>query len=129
MPKMTMTAWASLAAGSLAGGFARYAMAGAVYGALGVSFPYGTFAVNMLGCFLIGLFDCLASERFVLDPTARLLLMTGFCGAFTTFSTLILETSNLMKTGDFARAGANVFGSVVAGMILLRAGVLAGRIL
>ena len=129
MSRTTMVAWSSLAAGSLAGGFARYFMAGAVYRSLGASFPYGTFLVNMLGCFLIGLFDCLAAERFVLDPAARLLLMTGFCGAFTTFSTLILETSNLMKGGDFARALFNALGSLVVGMLVFRLGTLAGRLI
>jgi CrcB protein len=129
MSKETMTAWGSLAAGSLAGGFARYFMSGAVYRAMGTSFPYGTFLVNIMGCFLIGLFDCLATERFALSPAARLLLMTGFCGAFTTFSTLILETSNLMKGGDFMRASVNVVASVIAGLILFRLGTLAGRLI
>lgn len=122
-----MATWLSLAAGSLAGGLARYFMAGGVYRALGTAFPYGTFLVNMSGCFLIGLFDCLAAERFALSPAARLLLMTGFCGAFTTFSTLILETSNLMRGGDFLRALINVAGSLLGGLILLRLGTLVGR--
>src|ERR1035437_8153936 len=129
MSRTTLTAWTSLAAGSLAGGFARYFMAGGVYRGLGTSFPYGTFLVNITGCFLIGLFDCLATERFVLDPAARLLLMTGFCGAFTTFSTLILETSNLMKGGDFVRASLNAFGSLAVGLIVFRLGTLAGRLI
>jgi CrcB protein len=129
MSRTTMLSWSSLAAGSLAGGFARYLMAGAVQSALGPSFPYGTFLVNITGCFLIGIFDCLAAERFVLDPTARLLLMTGFCGAFTTFSTLILETSNLMKGGDFARASLNAVGSLIVGLIVFRLGTLAGRLI
>ena len=119
----------SLAAGSLAGGFARYWFAGYIYRIFGTSFPYGTFAVNMTGCFLIGAFDALANERFVLGPSARLLLMTGFCGAFTTFSTLILETSNLMKGGDLARALLNALGSLLIGLILFRLGALAGRLL
>lgn len=118
----------SLAAGSLAGGFARYLLAVGVYRALGTAFPYGIFLVNMLGCFLIGVFDCLALERFLLGPTARLLLMTGFCGAFTTFSTLILDTSYLMKNGDFVRALINVVGSVVIGLILFRLGGMAGKL-
>jgi CrcB protein len=117
----------SLAAGSLAGGFARYWFGGYIYRVFGTSFPYGTFAVNMTGCFLIGVFDALANERFALDPAARLLLMTGFCGAFTTFSTLILETANLMKGGDFARALLNAVGSLVVGMIVFRLGALTGR--
>ena len=129
MSRTTMLAWSSLAAGSLAGGFARYFMAGAVQSALGSSFPYVTFLVNISGCFLIGIFDVLAAERFVLDPTARLLLMTGFCGAFTTFSTLILETSNLMKGGDFLRASANAVGSLIVGLIVFRLGTLAGRLI
>ena len=129
MSRTTLLAWSSLAAGSLAGGFARYFMAGAVYKTLGASFPYGTFLVNITGCFLIGLFAVLATERFVLDPAARLLLMTGFCGAFTTFSTLILETSNLMKGGDFARATLNAFGSLAVGLIVFRLGTLAGRLI
>ncbi|PIR18951.1 MAG: fluoride efflux transporter CrcB [Elusimicrobia bacterium CG11_big_fil_rev_8_21_14_0_20_64_6] len=118
----------SLAAGSLAGGFARYWLSGAVYRGLGTGFPYGTLAVNMLGCFLIGLFDALALERFILSPSTRLLLMTGFCGAFTTLSTLALETSNLMKGGEFGRALLNAAGSVLLGLILLRLGSLAGRL-
>ena len=129
MSRATLTTWTSLAAGSLAGGFARHLMAGAVYRAMGTSFPYGTFLVNIAGCFLIGLFDCLAGERFALGPAARLLLMTGFCGAFTTFSTLILETSNLMKGGEFARALLNVLGSALIGMIVFRLGTLLGRLI
>lgn len=129
MSRTTVLTWSSLAAGSLAGGFSRYFMAGAVYRALGAGFPYGTFLVNILGCFLIGLFDCLATERFVLTPTARILLMTGFCGAFTTFSTLILETSNLMKGGDFMRALLNAVGSLIVGLIVFRLGTMAGRLI
>jgi len=64
-----------------------------------------------------------------LDPDARLLLMTGFCGAFTTFSTLILETSNIMNDGDFTRAAMNALGSFAVGMILFRLGTLAGRLI
>jgi CrcB protein len=119
----------SLAAGSLAGGFARYWFGGYIYRFAGTSFPYGTFAVNMTGCFLIGLLDALAMDRFVLGPNGRLLLMTGFCGAFTTFSTLILETSNLMKGGDFVRALLNALGSLLLGLILFRLGALAGRVI
>ncbi|HEX4046513.1 MAG TPA: fluoride efflux transporter CrcB, partial [Elusimicrobiota bacterium] len=122
-----MIAWSALAAGSIAGGFSRYFMAGAIYKALGTGFPYGTFLVNIAGCFLIGFFDCLATERFALTPAARILLMTGFCGAFTTFSTFILETSKLMNDGDFNRAALNVFASVIVGLVVLRLGTLAGR--
>jgi CrcB protein len=116
----------ALSAGFLAGGFARYFVALAVYGATGTSFPYGTLAVNLTGCFLIGLFDALATGSFALGPTGRLLLMTGFCGAYTTFSTLILETANLLRDGELWRAAANFFGSGALGLLLFRLGALAG---
>jgi CrcB protein len=116
-----------LAAGSVAGGLARYWLTGAVHRWHGTSFPAGTFAVNMTGCFLIGFFDAMAGERFALGPGGRLLLMTGFCGAFTTFSTLILETANQMRGGEFSRALLNTLGSVLLGLILFRLGALAGK--
>ncbi|NLO91763.1 MAG: fluoride efflux transporter CrcB [Elusimicrobia bacterium] len=124
-----MNKYLLLACGSLAGGFARYFMAGAVYRAAGSSFPHGTLAVNLLGCFLIGFFDALAEDKLFLGPDGRMLLMIGFCGAFTTFSTLILETAGLARTGQYWAACANVTISVVLGLALFRAGLLAGRVI
>ncbi len=124
-----MNKWLALAAGSLAGGFARYWLAGAVHGRAGAEFPYGTMAVNLSGCFLIGLFDALTQKRFLLGPETRVLLMTGFCGAYTTFSTLILETANLMKDGEMGRGLANAGVSLLAGYVLFRCGAVAGEIL
>ena len=123
-----MTRFLMLAAGSLAGGFARYYMAGFVYRALGPSFPYGTFAVNMTGCFLIGFLSSLADKKFLIGPDGKLLLMIGFCGAFTTFSTFMLETANLMKDGQTWQAFLNVILSVVLGFLVLRLGILAGEL-
>lgn len=118
-----------LGIGSLAGGFARYFLAGAVYKSFGTAFPYGTLAVNLLGCFLIGFLSAIAEERFFLGPEGRILLMTGFCGAFTTFSTLMLETGNLTKGGEFYRAFLNVAISVIAGYIVYRLGILLGELI
>ncbi len=117
-----MSKWVMLVVGSTFGGVARYLLAGASYRMLGTSFPYGTLFVNLLGCFLIGLLDGLAAERFALTPEQRMLLMIGFCGAFTTFSTFLLETSNLLKDGDVLRAFTNVTASVIIGLLLLRCG-------
>ena len=119
--------WLYLAAGSLAGGFSRYGLAGLVYRRLGTDFPHGTLMVNLSGCFLIGLFNALAEEKFLLGPNARILLMTGFCGAYTTFSTLMLETSNLIKDGELGRGLMNVGISLAAGYVLFRAGSLLGE--
>lgn len=124
-----MGKWMSLAAGSLAGGVARYIIAGAMYQALGARFPYGTLAVNLSGCFLIGVLNSLAESKFLLGPNARVLLMIGFCGAFTTLSTLMLETSNLMKDGQAARALVNVAATVIGGFLLFRLGEILGEVL
>ena len=123
-----MTKWISLLTGGIAGTAARYLLAGAVYSWLGTQFPYGTMIVNLIGCFLIGFFAVLAEEKFLLGPNARLLLMAGFCGAFTTFSAFMLETANLMKDGEILRAFLNVLISVIAGFMFLRLGVLLGKI-
>ncbi len=123
---MNLERGAALTAGFIAGGFARYFVALAVYGATGAGFPYGTLVVNVTGCFLIGVFDGLATGRGVLGPTGRLLLMTGFCGAYTTFSTLILETAGLLRDGELWRAGANFFGSGVLGLLVFWLGAALG---
>ena len=124
-----MGKWLSLVAGGIIGTVARYILAGTVYQFLGTTFPYGTLAVNLIGCFLIGFLAALSDEKFLLSPNMRILLMVGFCGAFTTFSTFMLETANLMKEGESLRAFTNVAASVVIGFILFRAGVLLAEIL
>ena len=120
-----MNRWLALVLGSIAGGFARYFAAGAVYNRLGAEFPHGTLVVNLSACLLIGFLDSLA-ERFLIGPETRVLLMTGFCGAYSTFSTFILETSNLVKDGEFFRAVINVVVSVGAGFLLFRLGAILG---
>ena len=117
-----MPKWVYFLLGTVAGGFARYGLACLVYGWMGTRFPYGTLAVNLIGCFLMGFFDGLAEEKFLLGPNVRILLMTGFCGAFTTFSTFMLETSDLLKAGEFVRASLNVWISLVAGFVLFLSG-------
>ena len=119
----------ALAIGTLAGGFARYYLAGFIYRIYGSSFPYGTLAVNMAGCFLIGIFSSLADKKFLIGPNGRLLLMIGFCGAFTTFSTFMFETGNLIRDGESWRAFLNVSLSVIAGFFLFRLGILLGELL
>lgn len=124
-----MDRWMSLALGGIIGVFARYLLATWVYSAAGTAFPYGTLIVNVSGCLLIGIFESWAGARGILSPVARLFLMTGFCGAYTTFSTLILETSNLVNDGQLTRALANYLGSGVFGFVLFRLGELFGRVI
>jgi len=124
-----MDKWMSLMAGTLAGGVARYVLAGAIYQAVGTRFPHGTLAVNLSGCFLIGLLNSLAESKFLLGPNARVLLMIGFCGAFTTLSTLMLETSNLMKDGETLRALTNVAATIILVFVLFRLGEILGEVI
>ena len=122
-----MLKWTYFALATMAGGFARYFLAGFLYQIFGTSFPYGTLIVNLTGCFLIGLLATLADEKFLLNPQMRLILMVGFCGAFTTFSTFIFETANLIRDGETLRALANVLISVLIGFLIFRFGVLFGK--
>lgn len=119
------TIWA-LIAGSIAGGLARFYLAGFIQRAGGASFPWGTFAVNLAGCFLIGLFASWAGQKSWFNPQMKILLMTGFCGAFTTFSAFMLETSNLTSSGDTLKALIYIVSSVAAGFLLFRAGAFLG---
>ena len=118
-----MAKWFSLILGGVAGTVARYFLSGVVYQVFGTNFPYGTLAVNLIGCFVIGFLAALAEDKFLLGPNARLLLMAGFCGAFTTFSTFMLETANLIKDGETFRAFVNVIASVLVGFIVFKLGV------
>lgn len=122
-----MAKWLSLITGGAFGTLARYLLAGAVYRIWGASFPYGTLVVNLTGCWLIGFLVVLSEEKFLLGPTSRIFLMIGFCGAYTTFSTFMLETANLMKDGENVRAFLNVLLSVLLGFAALRIGILSAR--
>jgi len=116
----------NLIVGGIFGTLARYFLTGFVYKLTGPDFPYGTLAVNLTGCFIIGVLVSFSDNKFLLGPNARILLMIGFCGAFTTFSTFILETSNLIKDGQTIRAFLNVLLSVAIGFIVFRIGVFLG---
>lgn len=87
-------------------------------------FPFGTFLVNIAGCFLIGIFYGLAEKGSLLTPEWRLLLTTGFCGGFTTFSTFAWENITLLKSGDFAYLALYTAGSIVLGFIATWLGIV-----
>ena len=113
--------------GSL-GTLARYFLAGTINHWWGVRFPYGTMVVNLAGCFLMGYLVIATEEKMLMAPEMRLLLMVGFCGAFTTFSTFIFETAHLIKYGESILALANVLFSVIIGFLFFKLGVMLGAL-
>jgi CrcB protein len=105
------------------GSVCRYAMAGALQRNAPGPFPVGTFSVNLLGCFAIGLVGALGLERAALSPEARTFLIVGVLGGFTTFSSFAWETLGLLSVKDVLRATLYAGGSVFLGLL----GALLGR--
>lgn len=93
----------------------------------GPGFPWGTLAANALGCFLFGWIATRASERLTLSPELSLVLLTGFLGAFTTFSTFAFETGDYLRTGAYGLAAANLLLNQALGLGLFFAGIFVGR--
>ncbi|MES2305936.1 MAG: fluoride efflux transporter CrcB [Gemmatimonadota bacterium] len=117
---------AAVALGSAIGGVARYVMTFLVQ-PRDVAFPLGTLAVNILGCFLIGAIAQYSLAPGRLSPELRVLLMSGFCGGFTTFSTFSFESVELIQAGAWSRALLYTFISVTVGLAAVSAGALTVR--
>lgn len=115
-------------AGAL-GTLSRYGLAGLVQRLAGSGFPWGTAAVNVIGCFLFGLVWTLGAERMALSAEARTILLTGFMGAFTTFSTFISETGQLAGGAQWWVALGNITLQVGAGLAIFFAGASLARLL
>src|SRR5690242_3222108 len=108
-----------LAIGGALGAIARYQVATVIQQRLTVGFPYGTFVVNISGCFIMGLATIVLTERLVVHPNWRFLVPIGFVGAYTTFSTFELETFMAVSEQAWLIALANVAFSVVGGFVAL----------
>jgi CrcB protein len=117
---------AAVAIGSAIGGVARYLMT-LVAQPRDTAFPVGTLAVNILGCFLIGVFAQYSLSGDRLSPEMRVLLISGFCGGFTTFSTFSFESLELFQAGAWPRAALYCIASVASGLAAVWAGTAAVR--
>ncbi len=103
--------------GGFIGSVSRYLASGYVQQAMkSIDFPYGTLAVNVVGCFIIGFLAQLAEERGVFTSQSRLFVFTGFLGGFTTFSSFGNETLNLARDSQILNALANVGANVLLGL-------------
>ena len=124
MPITIEQVLALLLAGA-AGTFSRYALHLLVNQWLGSTFPYGILTVNLLGCFLFGLVAQLYGDQS--DHPTRFILLTGFMGAFTTFSTFSWDSFTMLRQGNYSTAILHVGVQVLGGLVVLAAGVQLGR--
>ena len=118
-----------IAVAGLLGTLARYWLSGVVARQYGETFPWGTMVVNLVGCFLAGAVFYLADERFLLSPTLRTIILIGFLGGLTTFSSYGLQTFTLVRDGELAIAMLNVVASNVLGLLMVWTGYVVCRAL
>lgn len=124
-----MTTWLAVAAGGALGALARYLLSGWFTALWGRGFPWGTFGVNLIGCCLIGALYVWLTQELKLAPVWQALLVAGFTGAFTTFSTFALEALMLVENGRTMIAVLYVSASVLLGMAGVTLGMKVARIL
>jgi CrcB protein len=123
-----MMTYLLVALGGALGSVARFWISGLVSGSqAGATFPWGTLVVNITGSFVIGFFSTLTEPggRWPASNSTRTFFMLGICGGYTTFSSFSLQTLNLMRSGDWFKAGENC----VLSLVLCLVGVWLGHVL
>jgi CrcB protein len=115
--------------GGFAGAIARYLVDGVVAERVSGAFPWGTLVVNVSGSFVLGLLFALSVDRAILAAEVRGPVLIGFIGAYTTFSTYMLESWQLIGSGAYGLALVNLLGSAVLGLVAVVAGLTLGRFL
>ena len=118
----------AISVAAIVGANLRYLLSRFAARELGPVFPYGTLGINIVGSFIVGFFVVWTTERALVDPRWRLLVVVGFCGSFTTFSSYAYETMSYFETGQWGLMLANIFsnnllclGGALAGMAAARA--------
>ncbi len=114
-----------IAIGGAAGSVSRYLLGGVVQRASAAAFPVGTLAVNVIGCFLIGVL--VQHYMNMTSPVMRATLIAGFCGGFTTFSAFGIETAALIEGGAYGKAAAYIVMSVSLSILAIFGGMAASR--
>jgi CrcB protein len=115
--------------GAILGANARYFLSRYAVKLLGPTFPYGTLIINIVGSLIVGFFMIWTSERVLADPRWRLLVVIGFCGSFTTFSSYAFETMVYFEQGQKALMVTNVLGNNLLCLAAGLAGMALARVL
>jgi CrcB protein len=119
----------AISLGAIAGALSRYYLTLWFAQRFGTAFPYGTFFINLTGCFVMGFFITIVLERVAtISPEIRLMVTTGFLGAYTTFSTYGLESATLLRDRNFSIFSFYWLGSAVLGIISVQLGVILARL-
>jgi CrcB protein len=118
-----------VAAGGSIGAVSRYLVSIWAAERFGASFPYGTLIVNVIGCFIIGIFMTMTTERFIVNPYWRLLITVGFVGGLTTFSSFSYETFRLLEDADMMMALYNIGLNLALGFFATWLGIGAARLM
>lgn len=113
--------------GGFLGANARFLLGQEIGRRVGTSFPYGTLTINVVGAFLIGIIFTLLTDRFLVDPIWRQLMVIGFLGGFTTFSSYAMETITLLQDGRWTSALLYALGNNVIGLVACTIGVYVAR--
>lgn len=117
-----------LAGAGAAGALCRYGLGGLVQGGLGTRYPWSTLVVNVVGCLLAGLLFGLFESRWALSGETRVIVFVGFLGAFTTFSSFMLETSELARDAEWLAAAGNLILQNGLGAAAVYAGLVVSRV-
>lgn len=117
-----------ISGGAVLGVNARYWLSRLIAAQLGPEFPWGTLVINITGSLVLGFLLTFIAQRFVVDPGLALALGTGFCGAYTTFSTFSVDTIRLMERGDLLPASLYASASLLGSIIAAYAGVVLARL-
>ena len=116
-----------LALAGAAGTLARYWFSGLVQKNISVGFPFGTAAVNIIGCLVFGLLWAVLENRLSISGQMRIVIFVGFFGAFTTFSSFMFETAQLLDESQWLWAAGNIVLQNILGMIGMIAGLVVGK--
>ena len=119
----------AISLGAIVGANLRYWMSRAAARLLGPVFPFGTLGINVLGSFVVGFFLVWTSERVLVDPRWRLLVVVGFCGGYTTFSSYAYETMAFLEQGQWGLMFTNFFANNLLSFVAALAGMALARVL